>query len=134
VAERKGKSVLLVDDDEDLRELLAELLVGYGADRCVVAGSLVEVQRQAAETLECSIAILDVNLGAGAPTGVAICQWLRVQGFTGRVVFLTGHASDDPRVAEAARVPNTRVLSKPLGVDQIAALLEDVPSPSDERS
>jgi DNA-binding response OmpR family regulator len=114
--------VLLVDDDENLREVLSEFLSMEGA-RCVAAASLAEVEAQADAALAAELAILDVNLGYHQPTGVEVCRWLREHGFTRPIVFLTGHAATDPRVVEASRQPNTRVLSKPVASDTIAALV-----------
>jgi DNA-binding response OmpR family regulator len=114
--------VLFVDDDDDLRELLPEFLLTEGA-RCVVAASLAEVEAQADAALAAQLAILDVNLGDGQPTGVDVCRWLRDRGFAGPIVFLTGHAATDPRVAEATSQPNTRVLAKPVSSDTIVQLV-----------
>jgi DNA-binding response OmpR family regulator len=116
-------AVLLVDDDDDLREVLRDFLAGEGVEQCVTATSLAEVQSKAAVALGAELAILDVNLGPGRPTGVDVCQWLRAQGFAAPIVFLTGHAASDPRVVEALAVANARVLSKPIGVDEITKLV-----------
>jgi DNA-binding response OmpR family regulator len=116
-------AVLLVDDDDDLREVLRDFLTGEGVEQCVTATSLAEVQSKAASALVAELAILDVNLGPGRPTGVDVCQWLRAQGFAAPIVFLTGHAASDPRVVEALAVANARVLSKPIGVDEITKLV-----------
>jgi DNA-binding response OmpR family regulator len=106
-------SVLIIDDDEDLRLSVADVLAAAGVSRRVLAASLDEVQRQADAALACRLAILDVNLGEGEPTGVDISLWLRQHGFRGAIVFLTGHAASDPRVIAAAAVPNTRIVAKP---------------------
>ena len=115
-------TVLIVDDDEDLRAVLSEFLEMEGA-RCVAAASLAQVRAQADAALATGLALLDVNLGEGQPTGVEVCRWLRERGFAGPVVFLTGHAASDPRVVEASRQPNTRVLSKPVTCDTIAKIV-----------
>jgi DNA-binding response OmpR family regulator len=115
-------TVLLVDDDEDLREVLSEFLLMEGA-RCVAAASLAQVEAQAGAALATQLAILDVNLGLRQPSGVEVCRWLREHGFAGPIVFLTGHAATDPRVVEASSQPNTRVISKPVGSDTIADLV-----------
>jgi len=115
-------TVLLVDDDENLRAVLSEFLRMEGA-ACVAAASLAQVEAQAEAALATQLAILDVNLGARQPTGVEVCRWLREHGFMGPIVFLTGHAATDPRVVEASRQPNTRVLSKPVAGEVIAELV-----------
>jgi DNA-binding response OmpR family regulator len=120
-------AVLLVDDDDDLREILRQFLADEGVERCVTATSLAEVESNAAAALATELAILDVNLGPGRPTGVEVCRWLRANGFAAPIVFLTGHAASDPRVVEALAVANAHVLSKPIGIDEITKLLTKGP-------
>ncbi len=115
-------SVLVVDDDEDLREILAALFLELGVEQVVAWGKLGELEADAERVLACSLALLDVNLGEGQPNGVEVCAWLRARQFAGRVVFLTGHAAHDPRVIEASRQPGSRVLSKPITIDVLQAL------------
>jgi DNA-binding response OmpR family regulator len=115
--------VLLVDDDDDLVDVMRGLLADEGA-RVHVAHSLGEVERQRDDALASDLAILDVNLGAGQPSGVDVFEWLRAGGFAGRVVFLTGHARAHPLVTAAAAIPGTRVLSKPIGLRELEQLVE----------
>src|SRR5215469_12323433 len=60
--------VLIVDDDEILREMLAEVLRIEGIQKCISADTLGSVQEQQKEALACGLAILDINLGPGEPT------------------------------------------------------------------
>jgi DNA-binding response OmpR family regulator len=120
-------TVLVVDDDEDLREVLAALFLELGAGGCITWGSLADIERDAARVLACTLAVLDVNLGEGQPNGVEVCAWLRSHKFSGRVVFLTGHAANDPRVIEASRQPGTQVLAKPVNLDVLEALAKGEP-------
>lgn len=73
--------------------------------------------------LACRVAILDVNLGEGQPTGVDAYEWLRAHSFAGSVVFLTGHAPTHPAVALAVK-SGARVLAKPIKIDELHALLK----------
>jgi DNA-binding NtrC family response regulator len=116
-------AVLFVDDDEDLREVMQDILGRLGVDRVVTAASLQEVQARRDEALECGLALLDINLGTDEPTGVNVHEWLANEGFAGRIVFLTGHASNDPRVREAASVAGSRIASKPLSVGELRDLI-----------
>lgn len=116
-------SVLFVDDDDDLREAMQDILERLSVVRVVAARSLRDVEGKRDEALACEMAILDINLGAGEPTGVAVCDWLRREGFAGRIVFLTGHASNDPRVREAAGVAHSQIAAKPLSVSALRELL-----------
>lgn len=121
--------VLFVDDDEDLREVMQEILARLGVRRIVAAGSLSEVQLRRDDALQCQLAILDINLGTNQPSGVNVYEWLAREGFAGRIIFLTGHASNDPRVREAASLNDAYVASKPLSVAQLGGLIE-VASPA----
>lgn len=122
-------TVLFVDDDEDLREVMQEILARLGVRRVVTAGSLSEVQLRRDDALQCQLAILDINLGTNQPSGVNVYEWLEREGFAGRIIFLTGHASNDPRVREAASLNDAYVASKPLSVAQLGGLI-DVASPA----
>ena len=70
-------SVLIVDDDEMLREMLVEVLQIEGIQKCISADALGSVQKQQKEALSCGLAILDINLGPGEPTGIEVHNWLR---------------------------------------------------------
>jgi DNA-binding NtrC family response regulator len=118
-----GRRLLFVDDDADLRELIRDVVAALGIERCVLAGSLAEVEQQRHAALDCSLAVLDINLGWGAPTGVEVYEWLKRGGFGGKVVFLTGHGVDDPRVQEVARHGALRILLKPIGLEILSSLV-----------
>jgi DNA-binding response OmpR family regulator len=120
-------SVLIIDDDEDLRDSVSDVLAAAGVRRRVLAASLAELQQAGEAALACRLAILDVNLGEGQPTGVEVSLWLREHGFSGAIVFLTGHAASDPRVVAAAAVPNTRIVAKPFSFDGLVELARVVP-------
>ncbi|HLU68666.1 MAG TPA: response regulator [Kofleriaceae bacterium] len=113
--------VLVVEDDSDLREVIAILIAEAGAD-CISCGSLAEVQAELDAVLTCHLAILDVNLGPEQPSGVDVFHWLRAHGFRGDIIFLTGHGSTDPRVIEAANLPGAQLLSKPIGAAKLVQL------------
>lgn len=108
------ETVLLVDDDEDLRAAMEEVLHRLGVRRLIEAGSLRDVEDQREAALSCQLALVDINLGYGEPTGINVYEWLEREGFAGRVVFLTGHGSQDPRVRRAATLAGSQIASKPL--------------------
>ena len=93
----------LLDDDTDLLEILAELLQERGC-RCLLARSLDELKAFGPEALAADVAVLDINLGAGQPSGIDAYDWLLSQNFAGRLLFLTGHAHAHPLVARAERL------------------------------
>jgi DNA-binding NtrC family response regulator len=120
----RADRILLVDDDPDLAELMSEVLVDAGAQGCVIAHSLADLEAQKSRALAAQLAIVDVNLGATQPSGVEVHDWLRKAGFAGRVVFLTGHAQSHPLVLAATRTPGTQVLTKPITAESLADMIE----------
>src|SRR5512146_2673778 len=97
----EGRWIFVLDDDQDLREALIDLLA-YLDTFCIALPSVEAMIAARDEVLACGLAILDVNLGEGRPSGIDAHLWLRERGFTGRIVFLTGHAPSHPEVARAA--------------------------------
>ena len=92
-----------------------------GVTSCVVAHSLEEVKHL--ESIPRDLALLDINLGANAPSGVDVHHWLDEHGFHGQIVYLTGHARTSPLVAETLQLPNVTVLSKPVSVEELDSLV-----------
>src|SRR5438552_17890350 len=96
------RCVAFLDDDADLRSTMVELLELEYHRPCIPIASHSDLVAKSGAILGCGLAILDVNLGPGAPSGVDSYEWLRAHGFHGRVVFLTGHARTHPLVERAA--------------------------------
>jgi DNA-binding response OmpR family regulator len=121
-----AESVLVLEDNGDLRMMMCDLFESFGA-RCVGVGSLEEMQRLGAtERLSFDLVILDVNLGAGRPSGVDAYRWLRDQSFSGRIVFMTGHVPSLAIVADAHSI-GVKVLHKPVSIDDLMGLLREPP-------
>ena len=118
--------VLFVEDDDDLRQTFVELITVMLERRCVGVGSYEEVVALGNGVLACDAAILDINLGPGRPSGIDAYRWLRNNGYTERIVFLTGHASNHPLVIEATRIGDAEIFSKPINPGQIPSLIEGV--------
>src|SRR5262245_6190792 len=105
---------LLLEDDVDLRDSMTELLARSVGVVCVCVDSVDELRAQAADALDTDLAVLDINLGPDQPSGVDAYEWLREQGYRGRIVFMTGHASRHPLVEQANRLEGAVVLAKPV--------------------
>ena len=116
--------VLYVEDNDDLREVVVELVSVALQRRCVGVGSYEELVALGEEALGCSVAILDVNLGPNRPSGIDAYTWLRDKGYTGRIVFLTAHASTHPLVVEAHRIGDAEIFSKPIDADRLQSIVE----------
>lgn len=117
-------NVLLLDDDEQLLEALSSLIEFVTHGECLKLRSLEEAKAACDRVLECRLAILDIALGAGQPSGIDVYRWLGQQGFRGQIVFLSGHGLSHPLVKEAAELGNARLLQKPIGLPELRALLD----------
>jgi len=84
-------NILLVDDDEDLREALAEQLVMTDDFDVFEAGNGAEAMQKTREGIF-DLVILDVGLPD--TDGRELCKLMRKQGVKCPVVMLTGHDSD----------------------------------------
>ncbi|HVK88169.1 MAG TPA: response regulator [Kofleriaceae bacterium] len=105
--------VLLVDDSPDFVEVMSILLSRVGVPS-VSARSFAEVEAQRDLLDDVTLAILDVNLGPGEPSGVDVGAWLRAHGIRCRIVFLTGHAADHPLVRAASQLEDGNIMVKPV--------------------
>lgn len=121
---KSTECVLYLEDNDDLRELVVELVTVVLKRRCLGAGSYEELAALGEEALGCSVAILDINLGPDRRSGIDAYSWLRDHGYKGRVVFLTGHASTHPLVVEAQRIGDAEIFSKPIEPDRLRSIVE----------
>ena len=85
------KKILLVDDDDDLRDALSEQLLLTEDFDVFEAGNGADAKTRAAEALY-DLVILDVGLPDIA--GRDLCRDLRTQGVKSPILMLTGHDSD----------------------------------------
>lgn len=115
--------VYILEDSVDLGQLLCEFLtMEKGAD-CRSATSFAQLLKEPEPALSADLVVLDVNLGTGKPSGIDAYQWLRDQGFRGRVIFLTGHGATHPLVKQARALSGAPVLEKPVEAERLLDLL-----------
>lgn len=119
------KKVLFLDDDKGLCFLMAELFEESGDIGIVTASSYAEFITHEKEIQTFDIIFLDVNLGAGCPTGLDAFDWLREKEFKNKIVFFTGHALSYPEVKEALKTPNVFNLEKPAPIKKIEDLIKN---------
>jgi ActR/RegA family two-component response regulator len=127
-AELNKRMAFVLEDHDDLRQTFVAYLSQLFKIDVVSAGGFDEMTRQEKKVLGCFLAILDINLGAGKPSGLDAYRWLRKQGFRGRVAFITGHANNHPHALLAAELGDAQVFAKPVGLEQIKALVEGRPA------
>jgi DNA-binding response OmpR family regulator len=85
------KTLLIIDDDDDLREALAEQLALHEEFRTVQAATATEGVRQARE-VRADLILLDVDLPD--MDGREACRLIRKAGVSTPVILLTGQTSD----------------------------------------
>lgn len=85
------KKILLVDDDEDIREALSEQLVMTEDFDVFEAGTGAQAMEKAKQEIY-DLVILDVGLPD--TDGCDLCRLMRKQGIKCPIIMLTGHDSD----------------------------------------
>lgn len=100
--------------------MLSELIARLCTKPCVGVTSYAELLAHASGALACDVALLDINLGAGEPSGVDAYLWLMENGFRGRIYFFTGYTSTRPLPKAVA---NVEVLNKPVSRKTLARIL-----------
>jgi FixJ family two-component response regulator len=115
--------IFVLEDDDDLCRVIVDLIRRTTHRECFGVRTFDEMRRERANVLKAALAILDVNLGAGQPSGLDAFAWLRAERFAGKVAFLTGHAATHPLVLRASEMGEAIVLKKPLEAQQIIEIL-----------
>jgi DNA-binding NtrC family response regulator len=118
-------SVLYLDDDPDLLQVMTSLVKLKTERVCLGLATLAEMRNHRAEVLGTVLAILDINLGPNQPSGLDAWGWLRAEGYKGKIVFLTGHGAAHPLVERAAHMGEVRVFQKPLTPEQLLEVIRD---------
>jgi DNA-binding response OmpR family regulator len=85
------KTILLIDDDDDLREALAEQFVMTEEFSVVEAGTGVDALQHVKNGL---FNLLIIDVGLPDTDGRELCRLMRKQGLKTPVIMLTGHATD----------------------------------------
>lgn len=114
----QGRSVLVVDDDPDVADLLVALLDDLGYRTRVVADAEQAIAMAMAEPPD--VLLVDVEL-PGMSGNAAVFR-LRSQGYRGRVVMLSATATGAARDA-SLRAGADAYVTKPLNLEQFVATI-----------
>jgi PAS domain S-box-containing protein len=112
-----GAHILVVDDDEDVREFLADALVSLGHRVETVAGAEPALATLAAAAPD----LLLVDFAMPGMNGADLARRARSRHPDLPIVFVTGFAETDQ--LEDALGPGAPVLRKPFGIDELAAMV-----------
>lgn len=117
-ADAQGRSVLVVDDDPDVADLLVALLDDLGYRTRVVA----DAEQAITMAMEDPPDVLLVDVELPGMSGNAAVFRLRSQGYRGRVVMLSATATGAARDA-SLRAGADAYVTKPLNLEQFVATI-----------
>jgi DNA-binding NtrC family response regulator len=113
-------SILVVDDEMGIRELLNEILTDEG--HSVVSAQNADEARKARENLELDLVLLDIWMPD--VDGVTLLkEWANNGQLTMPVVMMSGHATIDTAV-EATRIGAVNFLEKPIALQKLLKTVE----------
>ena len=122
-----SKQIFFLEDDPDLNFAYRQFVESKNY-KAISAESVDSMIRQEKAVLSCKIAILDIELGKNRANGLDALNWLRDHQFPGRVYFLTGHGIGHELVAQAAKISDVELYSKPISPQSLLRLVEDSPA------
>ena len=110
-------SILVVDDDEAVRLVAAEMLMTLGCD----VTSVTSGQEALAELDSIQYDLLFLDVGMPIMSGVEVCRRVREHIPEQKIVFITGYAQED--LTEVLD-DNTWIVSKPFTIDSLSAAVQ----------
>ena len=113
-------SILVVDDEMGIRELLNEILTDEG--HSVVAAQNADEARKARENLEPDLVLLDIWM-PDVDGLTLLKEWASNGQLTMPVVMMSGHATIDTAV-EATRIGAVNFLEKPIALQKLLKTVE----------
>jgi DNA-binding response OmpR family regulator len=108
--------ILLVEDDEDLREVLAGGLLAEGHDVHAVGDGDAALDALAATRHE--LVLLDLGLGPRGPDGIGVCRRLRASDLEPYVMVLTAR-DGEADVVLALEAGADDYVTKPVGIAEL---------------
>jgi CheY-like chemotaxis protein len=123
----KGKSILVVDDEVDLRDILASELIFFGA-KVFEAESAIKAQ-QILLQYPIDLIISDIRMPGG--TGVELLDFIKNRNASAPVLLITGFA--DITTEEALNKGAEALIYKPFILDEVVKMVVRHTSPLKER-
>jgi DNA-binding response OmpR family regulator len=116
------RPILIVEDDDALRQVLADQIASSGMFQSIEAATLAEASGQlAAPEARFDAIILDISLPDG--DGRDFCATIRKQGYMMPVIMLTG-ATDETDVVSGLNAGANDYITKPFRANELLARLQ----------
>ena len=123
---KKQKSVLIADDQRELRAMLAEKLRSLGKEVIAFSNGQRLLGHLAARPTEVELVVLDLDFGVGQPNGLEVLKEIKKRWAELPVIILTGKGSIDLAV-EAVQAGAADFIEKDLYVeDKLEVEMEKV--------
>ena len=116
-------SILVVDDEEPLRELLTRSFTREGHRVSAVADGVAALERASGE--EFDVVLLDVALGADGPNGYEVCRALRARRNVVPIIMLTALDSEADAV-QGLEAGADDYVTKPFGLAELRSRIRAV--------
>jgi CheY-like chemotaxis protein len=122
------KTILVVDDDDSVREAVNKVLRGAGYEVVLAAGGLEAVVRFQTHAID--LVVLDIGLPN--QNGWETCKHLALSQPNVPIILITGHGGQSHFAFEAGAAA---LMEKPLGAHQLLEMIHDlVDAPKDSTS
>lgn len=117
--------VMLLEDNEDMRLLMAKFLTLKLGCQCLGLSSVSALKARREEVVQQDVAILDIDLGTDQPSGLDAWQWMSTLPFSGKIIFLTGQAKSNPLVNDVRRA-GAIVIEKPVRPEDLVNVVREM--------
>jgi DNA-binding NtrC family response regulator len=112
------KTILVVEDDEDLRGIYKEILEVYDYDVQIALNGLEGVEKF--KEKKPSLVIMDADMPV--LDGYTAFKQIKEIDNNANVIIVTGFSDMEPRSKEVMKLGLIKIISKPLGVDELLML------------
>ena len=115
---RMKKTILIVEDDDDLSGIYKEILELYGFDIQIAINGLEGVKKF--KEKKPSLVIMDADMPV--LDGYKAFKQIKEIDNNAQVIIVTGFAGNEPRSIEAIKQGLLKIISKPIGVNELLDL------------
>lgn len=114
------KTILIVEDDKDLRGIYKEILELYDYDVHIAVNGLEGVEKF--KQKKPSLVIMDASMPI--LDGYKAFKQIKEIDNNANVIIVTGFSDNEQRSKEAIKLGLIKIISKPLGVDELLILVK----------